>query len=151
MRRPAGARPRHEDAIFDRRAFPIQDAEDPLQPAPDVAQVLLERLVHHGRDVGVLDRLIVGHDSFLRELTTRAGQCEAVNEEQMFDAKDALDVATAINPRPARAFCDAQIWKLGFPRPEHVGLHVSDFADLLRPEDWPVRDGDAAQVFSGQV
>ena len=57
-----------------------------------------------------------------------AGERQAVGEDQLLDAQDALDVGAPVNARAARRFRHAQVGKLRLPRSQDVRLHAGDFA-----------------------
>ena len=83
----------------------------------------------------------------LLQLAPRAGQRQAIDEQQVLDPQHALDVAAPIDPRTAFGLRDAQVGKLGLPRPKHVRLDLRDFADLRLPEQGPI--GNLNRVHGG--
>ena len=77
------------------------------------------------------DRSIRGHRRrFFLQLAPRAGEREALDEQQVFDPNDLLDVCATVHPRSAFRLGDTKLRKLGFPRAQHVRLKLDEIAHL---------------------
>ena len=64
------------------------------------------------------------------QLAPRAGEREALDEQQVFDPDDLLDVRATVHPGSAFRLRDTKLRKLGFPRAQHVRLKLDQIAHL---------------------
>ena len=133
---------RLQDEIL--RCHPVagQHAEDPRKTSTHIQELLTGRLVKQVRKLGIAHGSRLRGDHRRRHLLAQAPagarQRQAVNEHEMFDAKDPLDVGTPVDPGTGCRLGDAKIGKFGFPGTKDVRLHVGKLTDFLGPEQWAI-------------
>ena len=70
----------------------------------------------------------------VEQFLARPREREPLDKQQVFDAKDELEIRAAIHARPPFGFRHAEIRELGLPGPQYIRLNLGNLAHLRLPE-----------------